>query len=777
MKFRLLDGVAAASLALGLGAAPAMAQTAPAAEEGAQEGIEDIVVTAQRREENLQNAGIAVSAVDADSLTRLGVSDANDLTSVVPALQVSNTFGPTSNFYLRGVGNFVTNSFTDPAIAFNVDGVIYQRPTSVQAAFFDLERVEVLKGPQGTLYGRNATGGAINLITVAPTIGEFSGYAQAEAGNYSALNFQGAVNIPIDQFSALRISAQTLNHDGYYSDGTGDEDLQAVRAQFLLEPNPNLRFLIAADYAQQGGDGAGASAGGLDRQEHIGLYDPAAGARYATSYSFLAGDFLRPMTNNNYQDNTFYGLRLQADIDTSLGTLTILPGYRRSELDFQNGASGFQIVEHEETDQSTLEVRLTSNDEGFIDYILGAYYFHETPDTVVNYSQQYFGAWLDLENETESWAGFGRITLNLTDRFRLNAGIRYTEDSKRTVVDSINPLQLCLPLGSFCFGGGVLPAQLDPPSFVFGPGGVIIPFQPSPPPLGPDGSFLQTTRTAFSASRDFDSTTYRAGLEYDVGERSLFYASYETGYKAGGFHVSIDDASFDPETIEAYTIGLKNRFFNNRLQLNLEVFDWTYEDQQVSHFRTNSGGGTEFVTENIGTSSLRGAEVEAIALVGDNTTLSATVQYLDAEYEDFVYSNPANVPPATGCAVSGAFTVDCTGFTPPNAPELTVMLGLEHIFTLGSAGSLVFNADTRYQSETYTGLELLPSQIQEEFWMSNLQLEYRPQSENFSVAAFVNNVEDEGVVGFSQPHPRAPSLLIENLRPPQTYGVRVGVHF
>ncbi len=784
MKFRLLSSVAAASFGLGLFAGPAAAQTNGAAAEasGGQGGLGEIVVTAQRREENLQRAGMAVSAVTADGLERAGVTEADDLTSVVPALQISNTFGPTSNFYLRGVGNFVTNAFTDPAIAFNVDGVIYQRPSSAQAAFYDLERVEVLKGPQGTLYGRNATGGAINVITASPQIGEYGGFLNFELGNYETYNFNGAVNIPLTDNSALRISGQSLNHDGYYSDGTGDQDLDAVRAQLLFEPSSNVRLLFGADYAHQGGVGAGASLGGLDPDQYIGIFDPRAGALYSSSYSYLAGDTLRPLTNQNYNDNDFWGVRLQADIDTSLGTLTILPSYRRSELSFRNAAAGQVITQDETTDQETLEIRLASNNEGFIDYILGAYYFHEQPDTLVNYNHLYFSAYLDMENETTSWAGFGRLTFNITDRFRVNAGIRYTEDTRETTADSINPIVLCTPVPSMCPGGGILPSPLLPPAFLFGPGGSIIPFQPSPPPVGPDGSFLQTTRTTFSASRDFSRTTYRAGIEYDVAERSLFYASYETGYKAGGFFVSIDDPTFDPETIEAYTIGLKNRFFDNRLQLNFELFDWTYEDQQVSHFRSNSMAGTEFVTENVGTSSLSGAEVEMLALVGQNTTLSATVQYLDAEYDDFVYSNPISVPPTSGCAVTGpvvpgGYTVDCSGLRPLNTPEWTVTLGLEHVFSLGSAGSLVFNADTRYQSDIITGLELLPSQVQEEYWMTNLQLEYRTADERVSLAAFVNNLEDEGVVGFSQPHPRAPTLIINNLRPPQTYGVRLGVNF
>jgi iron complex outermembrane receptor protein len=767
----------AAAIAIGLAATPARAQAPAPAPSGEVVGLAEVIVTAQRREENLQRAGIAVTAVTSDTLDRAGVADASGLTNLVPALQVSNTFGPTTNFYLRGVGNFVTNSFTDPAIAFNVDGVIFQRPTAAQASFFDLERIEVLKGPQGTLYGRNATGGAINLITVRPKLGEYSGFGNAEFGNYATFNANGAVNIPIGDKTALRVAAQSRNHSGYYSDGTGDEELYAVRAQLLYEPSSALRVLVAADYAHQGGAGSGTSQGGLDPNDFIGAYDPRAQALYSRTYSFIAGDFLRPMVNQNHTDNALWGVRAEVTLDTPVGALTVLPAFRRFDLDYQNGGAGFQTIVKERTDQKTLEVRLASNGESRFGYLLGAYYFDETPAMRSNYNQQYFAAHLNTDFETESWATFGRFTYRLTDTFRVNAGIRYTEDQKSAVSDSITPLVLCLPIGSTCFGGGVLPVQLSAPSFVFAPNGSIIPFQPSPAPVGPDGSFIQTGRISFDTTRQFTATTWRAGVEWDVAPRSLFYATYETGYKSGGFHGSLDGAWFEPETIKAYTIGLKNRLLDNRVQLNLELFDWTYEDQQVSHFRTNSRGDAEFVTENIGVSSLRGAEVELIARVAPDTTLNMTAQYLDAKYDDFVYNNPASFQPTTGCKVTGAYTVNCSGFRPPQSPEWTVMLGAEHVFRLGAKGAFTVNLDTRYQSETYTGLELLPSQIQDAFWLTNAQVTYRPEDERFSIAAFVNNIEDKGIVGFSSPHPQAPTLIQQNLRAPRTYGVRLGVNF
>lgn len=228
------------------------------------------------------------------------------MTQVAPALQIGTVAGSANTFYLRGVGNFTTNAQSDSAVSFNVDGVPYARNQSAHGVFYDLERVEVLKGPQGILYGRNSTGGAINVITAKPRIGELSGYVQGEYGNFDAYKGQAALNIPVGEHSALRVTGSVTGHDGYYSDGTGDDETQAFRAQFAADVDDSVKVLVGGDYAHQGGVGAGATLTGLDYDERIGLFDPRADALYLSSYSFLAGDFLEPLPDGRfppYNDN------------------------------------------------------------------------------------------------------------------------------------------------------------------------------------------------------------------------------------------------------------------------------------------------------------------------------------------------------------------------------------------------------------------------------------------------------------------------------------------
>lgn len=757
----------------------AQSESAPEAAPSENAGLEDIIVTAQRRQESSQKAAIAITALGAEQLTRANVTSATQLTTIAPALQINSVYGATSNFYVRGVGNFVTNALSDTAVIVNLDGVPLGRPTGVQGLFFDLERVEVLKGPQGTLYGRNATGGAVNIITARPKIGETSGYGSFTYGNYNTINLNGAVNLSLSDNTALRVAGQWSKRDGTYTDGTGDENIASFRASLRSELSDALTVTLTGDYTSMRGRGPGSTVRGLNRDDRIGLGDPRARAIYASTLNFPAGTFLNPMPNNDYQRNDMWGVTLQADLETSLGTVSLIPAYRHSRLDLLTSASGFEAPLYETDKQTSVELRLVSPAGKRLAYVAGLFYFNETDDSLGTYNQQYFSAYTHFYPKTDSYAAYGRLTYSLTDKLRVSGGVRYTIDRRSARIDSVNAIVVCPTLpGTLCFGAQPLPTQLGVPAAFFNPDGSLRTFIPG----NGGGSFISNTPSSISPSKTFRRPTWRAGIEYDVGERSLLYATFETGYKSGGFFSSVDDPSFRPETISAFTIGSKNRFFDNRLQLNLEAFWWTYKDQQFSHFKANSQGGTEFVTENIGKTRVRGFEVEMRGQVTPTTTLNGTVQYLDARNLDFVYQAPASVgAPVTGCVatlpVPSTYTVNCSGRRPANAPEWTFTAGLEQRIPLGDKGELTFTAATRYQSGSFTGTDLLPQSYQPGYFMTDLQLEYVTANKQFRIAGFVNNLENNNVVGWSQPHPRAGGLIVEGLRLPRMYGVRAGVRF
>ena len=727
--------------------------------------LAEITVTAQRRSESLEHAALAISALSSDELTSSGATRVQELTSLVPALQVSTAAGPYPLFYVRGVGNFNGNPLSDAALALNLDGVYIARPSSSSGLFYDLERVEVLKGPQGTLYGRNATGGAINLITRKPTA-DFNADASMDFGNYAQRKFDAAINLPLSSTVAMRIAGQTVDHDGYLSDGTDDEKSRAGRIQFRFIPTDAVSILASADYAHMGGAGVGATTlssnvPGFVGGPRSGNTSAAANALYSQTLVFPGGDFLGPLLANPrdlvslphsiYQDNNYWGASATLDWTSSAGTLTVIPAYRHSSLDYFSTTAGFEIKQPETDQQTSFEARFASNKEHGWNYLLGFYYLDERIDGSPIYDQRENASVESLHPTTKSYAGFGRIQYSLTESLRLNGGLRYTRDDKSIHGTYNTTVDISTTLPQPCFGGvGQIPLPLAP--------------------------------IALDASHSWSETTWRAGLDWDVAADSLLYAAVETGFKAGGFFFSHDTPTYKPEHLTAYTVGSKNRFLGNRLQLNAEAFLWKYSDQQISHISLDSTGTVIFPTENAGRATMKGIEVDTRYLVLDNTRLDADIQYLDAVYDKFVYTVPnLGGPPTADCPATPSgpvFVLDCSGKTTPQAPRWTVNLGAQQTVALGSWGSIVGEVRTHFQTVTLTGLEFLSQELQHGYWTTDLSLGYGAAHDRWKLTAYVNNVADRTVVDATFPHPLAGSaIMAATIRPPRTYGARFSVKF
>ncbi|MEO6338701.1 MAG: TonB-dependent receptor, partial [Caulobacteraceae bacterium] len=542
MRRTLLAGSAIACILL-----PASAIAQGAAPQAGATALEEVVVTAQRREENLQRAAIAVSAVTGNALTQQSITQATDLTRMVPALQVAPASSLTQ-IYLRGVGTFGANAFAEQGVAFNLDGVYLSRPAAPAGLFYDLERLKVLKGPQGTLYGRNATGGALNVITAKPKLGQTNGYVTAEYGDYNAFKAQGAVNLALGDKAVLRISGQHAKHDGFYSDGYDDENTNAVRAQLRAEVSPRVDVTVMADYAKVGGQGSGGSIIPLlfgKGDERLGPSDP----RVIAAYLSRAPTAPVPQIiakDTGYQDNHFAGISATLNADLGFAKLTVIPAYRDTNLDFVGYASSFLIDFTEKSKQKSLEVRL-ANSIDKLNWVIGAYAFDESVKANQFFDQASNGTVVNSELGTKSFAAFGQATYALTDKFRVTGGIRYTTDNKTQATQAeTRPFVGFVPPG--------------PPAFI---------------PI-----ILSIPSTAVT-DVDFNKVTWKGGVEYDLGPQSLLYASVSTGFKSGILFSATGRNYSEPETLTAYTIGSKNRFLDNRLQLNVEGFYWDYKNQQV----------------------------------------------------------------------------------------------------------------------------------------------------------------------------------------------------
>jgi iron complex outermembrane recepter protein len=773
-----------------------------------EQGLTEIVVTAQRKTENAQRAAIAIDVVMPGELGNAGIITPAALNAAAPALIVTRLGGPNTSFFVRGVGNFTGNAYSDPAIAFNLDGVYLGRPTSTTGAFYDLERVEILKGPQGTLYGRNATGGAVNVIPVKPRLGEFSGYASAGYGNYDMLDLEGAINAPLGGKTAVRLSGKLVRNDGYNIDGTDDEKSRALRFQLLTEPADGISIRIGADYSHSGGSGTGSSYDGSFRftpgapassnapanytfipsglAPRTGLLSPGARAYFATLA--IPGAFINPApVNTPFQDNDYWGVYGEANFDTSAGTLTLIPAYRDAKINtLFNGPSfrGGLLQEHDK--QFSLESRFQGNPLGPIDWLIGGFYYDENIKGDYTFSQYLIQSYQEFKTGTESYALFGRVTANLSEKVRLVGGLRYTHDKKMFNGSADTLIELCAnappPFGPGCFGGPSVPVADSLAELPFRP----IPTIPGVPvPFGTNGNLL--VLSPFSANRSISNgrVTWRAAAEYDVGPATLLYASYETGYRSGGFSTAAGFETYQPEYIDAATLGVKSRFLDNRAQLNLELFHWKYRGQQVSHFGPDARGNANFFTQNIGRSTIQGLDIDGRFLVARNTQLRGSIQYLDSKLKSFSYNTlrgPTSLPPVTGCAVSAPsatptiYIVDCAGKRGTNSPKWSINAGIEQTFDIG-AYKAVFNGDMRYRSNRVTGFDYLPQQNSGADTTFDASLALGPQDEKWALTAYIRNIGDKQIPGITQFLDATGESVTTQYTQPRTYGVRGTVKF
>ena len=399
----LLAGVC---FSVGASVAHAQAASGQANEPAA---LEEVVVTAQKRSENVQNIPVAVTAVSAESLTKQGSPNLQALQGSAPNVEI-NSSNAATGVAIRGIFSTNDGPQGDPAVAFHIDGVYLGRPQSTGGLIYDIQQVEVLRGPQGTLYGRNATAGAINIITNKPRF-DFEGAVGVEYGSYNQYGVNGMVNIPIGDKIATRLAMRTQKHDGYAADGKSeDQNSRAYRGEVLVKPTDALSILLSADYDLRKGVGPAAYKLGVT------------GVDPRSTNAVNAGAHI----NNK---NTGYHAEINWDL--GLATLTVLPAYHEMTLD-NLYASDRRIQLNQQAKQHSLEVRLASKPDQTVTWILGAYYWDElqssyqtllAPPTSVQFGYPDIDAY--------SRALFGQATWHVTDKLRVTGGLRYTADQKK----------------------------------------------------------------------------------------------------------------------------------------------------------------------------------------------------------------------------------------------------------------------------------------------------------------------------------------------------------
>ena len=706
--------------------------------------IEEIVVTAQKREENLQDTPIAITAFTEESLEGRMINDISKLADFTPNV-IFDTTTPISGLsngaavFIRGVGQLDFGLTTDPGVGTYIDGVYSSRAVGGVLDVVDIERIEILRGSQGTLFGRNTIGGAINITTKRPAE-TFGGMLEATFGEFERTDFKGSVDIPVTEKFLTKFAFSSKNRNGFVDritvgDRLGDEDRQSARGSFLLQATDDIELYATVDYTSIDEQSAGSVMVGIT--EFPGappLLAPS--STWAYNQVFVPSNpGALPYTAQEFlldgNDRTLATGPTGTDLESIGATLTFtwslpwfefksISSYRDTEGEFYRDPdnSSIQITEtsnpnynHEQFSQ---ELQLTGalfNER--LQYVLGAYYFEEdgTDDVFV----PIYGALptpaglialpLFINNyvlvDNNSKAVFGQGTFDLTEQIAVTFGLRYTEDEK-----SFGYRQYISPDP----GGAIaVLALLGPPVTVPGPAGAIVLWD--------------------EVSDEFSELNFRAGIEYQFNDDTLFYFTYADGYKSGGFNFRYvvpraDPLAFDPETLESFEIGVKWQGLDDRLRINAAGFVSEYGNVQIQLFET--GGGP--LTQNAGVADIIGVEVEVTAVPHERLLLNAGFGYIDAEYDEL------NLPTTN---VAQAISLETKL---PNTPETTVNVSAEYTHPL-AWGSLVVRGDYRYTDDLYNDAQNSPFLYQDGYHTFNASLTF--SSGNWDISVFGTNLTDK----------------------------------
>ncbi len=694
-----------------------------------QPGLEEVVVTAQRRVQDIEKTPLQITALSGGDLATRGVVDMSGLQDAVPSLNIVERPGTGMNIAVRGLLTNTTVPQGGPSISVNVDDIFVPRTQATNANLFDVQRVEVLEGPQGTLYGKNATAGAINIITNDPGR-ELAANAALTIGNYGEIDSSGMLNVPLGDSVAIRGAFQTVHHHGYIGQ-FNDADSAAGRIKLLYTPTPDLSILLNGHYNHQGGHGPADVGYPIGPRSPVmpGTFDPGnpwAQDLYPADYGAL--------------DRTIWGIDLHAVWDAPFARFTYIFGDEVFETHDERLAQlGALATSSQSSRALSHELRISSRDgsaaAGSLTWVAGAYVFDET--------QSYFPAIgsgplhvVEIEPAIpdKSRAVFGQLTYSVLAHLRITGGVRYTHDSESQNGTFTETLAL-------------------------------------PPPAPP-----VVLQFPISGNVTFSSVSWKAGLEADLSEHALAFASVSTGYHAGGLIDTIPanaptGNAYRPEHVTDYELGIKSRSLDGRLQINGDVFYYDYRDLQVGviappFFPT---------TYNAHKARLYGAELQGTWLATSADRLSVSAIYESAKYVDYCVPSAefSGSIPVTICP-DGQLGYDYSNTAFANVPRWAGTLGYRHIFDLPNGATVVPEITSRLSGRRPSGAgdpEVLPS-----YSNSSATLTYSARGDAWSVMAYVRNIEDEPDYTSSSFLPQVVAdTYVHTLVPPRTYGVTATV--
>ncbi|MEM7019067.1 MAG: TonB-dependent receptor [Pseudomonadota bacterium] len=725
--------------------------------------IEEVVVTARRREETAQSVPIPISALSEEQLEARGIQDIKDIERITPNLSFneSGVNRGASIIFLRGIGQVNWGPTQDPKVGTYVDGVYIGRPQGGIFDLLDVERVEVLRGPQGTLFGRNTTAGLVQVITKKPH-DEFEATIQGGFGNDGQITTGGYINMPLGENLAGRVAFNTRKADGWMTDNIGREwnstNRQAVRASLLWTPSETFDLQLNADAYRaretsglanctfEGPEDGSQSAGLAFLAYVLGRYDELRAACTDSDNNVFTSNDNDP-NDNDVDVRSFSAI---ANWDLEWATFTSVTSWRDTEeindswgwgTDFAGDVSNLLEViapAQSEYDQVSQEFRLSGNSfNDKLDWTAGVYWFTEdamqpggvplyrdapipTPEespifhAVPALAQAALGTQIfgsrnqNLIATNSSWAAFVEGTYHVTEKLHVTAGIRYTRDDReftrvQTLADgSFDP-------GNVCPGNPVDPAT----GFVTS-----------------DRCFMET---------DFSKSTPRIIVSYNVSDDFLIYGSASRGYSSGGFNGDIQMQPYSPETSDNYEAGFKGTWWDRRLRLNATVFLNDYKNQQITVSRNFNNQPTAAVI-NAQEATLNGLELEAIILPWEGWAFTAAFGYLGGEYDEFVIQDQ-ETDPVTGVTTFIDRDLKETEFV--RGSPTTLSLSATYSYPLSQGGSIIANVGWSYRGRQFNTLETAQSSLQPSYDLVDARIAWNLANDKTSIALWGTNLNNE----------------------------------
>lgn len=698
--------------------------------------LEEVVVTAQHRAENVQDVPIAVTALSADMLEVADIFDAGSIAQNVPGLTYAEFSPGQANIAMRGISSADDGAGLDNSVALFLDGVYIGRGASINFDMFDMERIEVLRGPQGTLFGRNAIGGAISVVSSKPS-DEFNSKLGLTVGNEGILRYQALVGGPLTDQLAGKLTINHREHDGFVRNvvlnkDQQDEDQTSFRGQ-LKWVGDNSEWLLSADYME-------------DDREDMGRTPRVDKAPLSKILAANGGGGARESgaPADGFSKREAYGISLQGDIEFEKGTFTTIAAFRHADTDWAMASAGAplgalglpfdEVIDAivEDIDTTSLELRWTSNLGGNFNYTAGLFLFTEETDRVEQFKITRAGSFDDpnvpfrqtasgpqdtigneysrTANDTTSYAAYGQGTWDINEKWALTIGARYTIDEKDYSATSVNCGQdrTGTAFANFAECEGV-------------------------------GGSLKIIAESFTVnpSDDWSDFSPKASLQYHIADDAMLFATVSKGFKSGGFAGSqgVQSAAsnpVDPETALNYELGFKGDLLDSSLRVNAAVFYTDYEDLQIVRFGPvpNSDFGT-FQTTNVGSAEIQGAEIEITWVITDNLTLDGFYAYLDTEVDDLILEG------ANG-------TFDGSGQPLLRAPRNSSSVSLNYTLP-SSIGDFDFRLAFSHQDEQRTDY-IDPRILQDQVDLWDGRIAWTSNDERLEIALWGKNLRDDDYI-------------------------------